>query len=347
MAYKGISDFRSDTVTRPKEGMMRAMALAEVGDDVLGDDPTVRRLEERAAEILGKQVALFVPSGTQGNAIAIKVWTEEGDEVIVEERSHIYNFESGHLAFISRVIPRPLPSKMGEIPLDRLERVLSKRRDIHIPPPTLIALENTHNFWSGKVLSLNYMESVYKLVKEYGIKVHLDGARLWNAAAYLGVNESEIARFADSVMCCFSKGLGAPIGSILAGPKDFIEEARRIRKMLGGGMRQVGLLAACALYALENNKERLVEDHRRARKIAEAFSETKGLEVNLEAVDTNIVFVKVLPPKSANEWVDFLKCNGVLAIALSNDTVRFVTHLDVDDRDVEKLISMTKRFFES
>ena len=325
---------------------MRAMALAEVGDDVLGDDPTVEKLEERAAEILGKEAALFVPSGTQGNAIAIKVWTEEGDEVIVEERSHIYNFESGHLAFISRVIPRPLPSRMGEIPLDLIKRALSKRRDIHIPPLTLITLENTHNFWSGKVLSLEYMRSVYRLAKERGIRIHLDGARLWNAAVFLGVKESEIAGLADSVMCCFSKGLGAPIGSILAGPKEFIEEARRIRKVLGGGMRQVGILAACALYALENHRERLAEDHRRARRIAEAFSEIKGLEVNLEAVDTNIVFVKVHPPHTAPEWVEYLKNNGVLAIAMGEDTVRFVTHLDVDDKDVERLISLTKRFFE-
>ncbi len=345
MGYKGLSDFRSDTVTRPTKGMLKAMLEAEVGDDVLGDDPTTKRLEERAAEILGKEAALFVPSGSQGNAIAVKVWTDEGDEVIVEERSHIYNFEAGHLSFISRVLPRPLPSNRGEILIENLQRALSKRKDIHLPPTTLITLENTHNFWSGKVISLEYMKEVSRLATQKGVKVHLDGARLWNASIATGIKESEYTKYVDSVMSCFSKGLGAPIGSILAGPKEFINEAKRIRKILGGGMRQVGYIAAAALYALENHRERLIEDHVRARKIAESFSEISYLEVDLDAIETNIIFVNMKPPHNAFDWVEFLKQNGVLAIAISKETVRFVTHLDIDDKDVERLLILTQRYF--
>lgn len=345
MSYKGIADFRSDTVTRPTQGMLEAMSKAEVGDDVLGDDPTVRCLEEKSAEILGKESALFLPSGTQGNAIAVKVWTHEGEEVITEERSHIYHYEAGHLAFVSRVMPRPLPSIKGEIPIESLKKALTKRRDIHLPPPTLLTLENTHNFWSGKVLSLEYMRSVHRLAKEAGVPIHLDGARIWNAAISKGLKESKFTAHANSVMACFSKGLGAPIGSILAGPQDFVDKARRVRKILGGGMRQVGVIAGAALYALLNHRKRLVEDHVRALRIAQAFSETPALELDLEAIETNIIFVRVLPPYSGLEWVEYLKENGVLSIALSYDTVRFVTHLDIDDKDIEKLITLTQRFF--
>jgi threonine aldolase len=263
--------------------MMQAMMTAELGDDVLGDDPTVRTLEERAAEVLGKERALYVPSGTQGNAIAVRCWTSEGEEVIVEERAHIYNYESAHLAVISGVMPRPLASERGEIPLDALREALAKRKNVHVPNPALIALENTHNFWSGKVLSLDYMNEVCALARQFGVPVHLDGARIWNAAAATGVPEAEYAATAGTVMACFSKGLGAPVGSILAGPAKQIERARAVRKLLGGGMRQVGIIAAAALHGLEHHRERLVEDHRRARRIAEALADLPALQVDLAA----------------------------------------------------------------
>ena len=325
--------------------MRRAMAEAEVGDDVLGDDPTVRALEEHAAEILGKEAALFVPSGTMGNALAIKIWTREGDEVLTEERSHILNYESGHPAVISRVMIRPLPSRGGEIPLSVLERAMNKRKNIHVPQPVLLTLENTHNFWSGRVLSPNYLEDVYHLAHSFSLHVHLDGARIWNAAVALGIPESALTRFTDTVMACFSKGLGAPVGSILAGPVEKITEARRYRKMLGGGMRQAGIIAAGALYALKHHRERLIEDHHRARRIAEELAQYPQMKVDLEAIQTNIVFVDLHPPYQAQDLVQFLKERDVLILSTGERTVRIVTHLDVDDQDVERLLMGFRAFF--
>lgn len=339
------SDFRSDTVTKPTEAMRKAMAKAEVGDDVLGDDPTVRALEERAAEILGKEAALYVPSGTMGNALAIKIWTREGDEVLTEERAHILNYESGHPAVFSRVMVRPLPSNRGEIPFSVLEHAMNKRKNIHVPQPVLLTLENTHNFWSGRVLSPSYMEQVYRLAHAYGLHVHLDGARIWNAAVALDVEERVFTQFTDTVMACFSKGLGAPVGSIVAGPMEKIEEARRYRKMLGGGMRQAGIIAAGALYALEHHRERLIEDHHRARRIAEELAQYPQMKVDLEAIQTNIVFVDLQPPYIATDLVQFLKDRDVLILSTGERTIRIVTHLDVDDEDVDRLLMGVKAFF--
>lgn len=341
-----VSDFRSDTVTRPTPAMREAMARAEVGDDVLGDDPTVKALEAEVARILGKEAALYVPSGTMANAIALKAWMQEGEEVLLEEKSHIYNFESGHPAVISRVMVRPLPSDRGKIPLDVLREHLERRKrpNIHRPVPTLIALENTHNFHGGAVLPVDYHREVFELAREYGVRVHLDGARLWNAAVALGVPEVDIARYVDSVSVCFSKGLGAPVGSAVAGPAEFIARARRIRKVLGGGMRQAGIIAAGALHALRHHRELLADDHRRARKIAEAFQEISGLEV-LGPVETNMVFVRTHPPERASAWVSALAEKGVLFYEVLPGVVRIVTHLDVDDEDVARMVEETRAFF--
>ncbi len=337
-----ISDFRSDTITKPTERMREAMRNAVVGDDVLGDDPTVKRLEEIAAKKVGKEAALFVPSGTMGNAIAVKVWTNEGEEVIVEEKAHIYNFESGHLAFISRVIPRPLPSKRGVYDLDLLRKAVNKRKDYHVPQPTLITLENTHNFWGGAVIPLEHFKEVRKIADERGLKVHLDGARIFNASIASGVPAHEYASCVDSIMFCLSKGLGAPIGSMLAGPREFIDKARHVRKMLGGGMRQVGVIAAAGIIALEEMVDRLKEDHRRAKILAEGLSKLPGIEINPDDVETNILFFKVRA-MSAPELVNKLREHGVLALALSDEDVRMVTSKEVDDEDIHHALEVFEK----
>ncbi len=337
------ADFRSDTVTRPTEAMRQAMAAAEVGDDVLGDDPTVQRLEARAAEMLGKDAALYVPSGTMGNAIAVKVWTQEGDEVIVEERSHIYNLEVAHLSMISRVLPRPVPSQRGAMDPERVERAIRKR-GLHIPGTSLICLENTHNYCGGAVVPLENFRAIREVADRHGLKVHLDGARIFNAQVASGVPAREFARYVDSVMFCFSKGLGAPIGSILVGPKDFIEEARRVRKLLGGGMRQVGVIAAAALVALETMIDRLADDHRRAKRLAQGLAEIPGIALDPETVETNIVFFDIVAPGwTAPAFVEAMKQHGVLCLAAGPQTIRMVTHKDVDDTDVERAIEAAQR----
>jgi len=241
---KTFSDFRSDTVTKPTEEMRRAMAEAEVGDEVLGDDPTVQKLEALAASIMGKEAALFVPSGTMGNSIGVKMWTRELQEVIVEEKCHIYNMESTHMTFISRVTPRPLPSKRGALDPE-LVRSNIRLASVQTPQTSLICLENTHNNWGGAVIPLETFQEMRKVADEYGLKIHLDGARIFNASLASGVPVKEYARYCDSVMFCLSKGLSSPVGSILVSDRAMIDYARRLRKVLGGGMRQAGVLAAC------------------------------------------------------------------------------------------------------
>ncbi|MEW6456896.1 MAG: GntG family PLP-dependent aldolase [Acidobacteriota bacterium] len=333
------SDFRSDTVTKPTEKMRRAMAEAEVGDDVLGDDPTVKKLEEIAAAKVGKEAALFVPSGTMGNSIAIKVWTNEGDEIILEERSHIYNMELAHLSFISRVLPRPLISKKGEMDYSLVEKNI-RSRTLRNSGTSLICLENTHNYWGGSVLSVENLKQMRKLADKYSIKVHLDGARIFNASVSRKISVLEWTRYADSVMFCLSKGLSAPIGSILAGPREFINEARRVRKILGGGMRQVGVIAAAGVIAVEEMVDRLEEDHFLAKKLAEELSHIKSIEIDPEEVKTNIIIFKIKNKTiNAPRFVELLKERGVLALNISKEEVRFVTHKDVTIEDVNKAIS--------
>jgi len=331
------SDFRSDTVTHPTKKMREAMAEAIVGDDVLGDDPTVQELESLTAQKFGKEAALYVPSGTMGNSIAIKVWTMELDEVIVEERCHLYNMESTHMTFIARVSPRPLLSNRGAMDPEEVERNI-KKPSVHIPRTSLICVENTHNNWGGAVVPMENLMAIRSIADKHNIKIHFDGARIFNASHASGVPVREYAKIGDSLMFCLSKGLSAPVGSVLVGPKDFIDFARRVRKALGGGMRQVGVLAATGIVALTEMVDRLVEDHTRAKRLALAVSDLPGIELNPENVETNIiVFGFNHPEVSIPEFLEKLKEKGVLALAVRGG-IRFVTHKDIDDEDIEKAV---------
>jgi len=332
------SDFRSDTVTKPTEKMRRAMAEAEVGDDVLGDDPTVQKLEALAAEKMGKEAGLYVPSGTMGNSIAVKTWTRELEEVIVEVRSHIYNMESTHMTFISRVTPRPLASRRGAMDPDDVERNIRKP-NVYLPRTSLICVENTHNNWSGAVLPLENLRAVRAIADRHGLRIHMDGARIFNAGTASGVPVKEYARLADSVMFCLSKGLSAPVGSMLVGPRDFIDYGRRIRKALGGGMRQVGILAAAGIVALTEMVDRLKEDHQRAKRLAAAVAGLPGVDLEPAAIETNIIIFNFSHPRlSGAEFLAELKNRGILALALTGG-IRLVTHKDVDDQDVDRAIA--------
>ncbi|MBN1442447.1 MAG: low-specificity L-threonine aldolase, partial [Planctomycetes bacterium] len=286
-----VIDLRSDTVTRPDAAMREAMARAAVGDDVLGDDPTVQALEERAARITGKEAALFVPSGTMGNSIAIAVLTRPGDEVILESQCHSFNFECGGAARLWGVQTRPIAGERGQIPLEAIEAAIRPEDDIHEPRTRLVILEQTSNVAGGCVLPLEYLRSVGALCRKRGLAFHIDGARVFNASVASGVEVAEYAAAGDTVMFCISKGLGAPVGSLLAGSRELMEEARRIRKLLGGGLRQAGVLAACGLHALERNVERLAEDHRHARELADLIAPlaARGLEVT--PPETNMVYL--------------------------------------------------------
>lgn len=332
------SDFRSDTVTRPTEKMRRAMAEAEVGDDVLGDDPTVQKLEALAAEKVGKEAALFVPSGTMGNSIAVKSWTSALEEVIVEERSHIYNMESGHMAFISRVNPRPLSSHRGAMDSQEVERNI-KKPSVNFPRTSLICVENTHNNWSGAVVPLGNLKALREIADKHQLKIHFDGARIFNACHASGISIKEYAAVGDSLMFCLSKGLSAPVGSMLTGPKDFINYARRVRKILGGGMRQVGVLAAAGIVALTEMVDRLKEDHKRAKKLASAIAQIPGIVLNPDHIQTNIIIFGFKHPQlSISDFLIELKKRDVLALA-TRGGIRFVTHKDIDDSDIEKAIA--------
>ena len=335
MSYKGFSDFRSDTVTRPTEEMRQAMYNAEVGDDVHHDDPTVNKLEELAAEKIGKEAALFVPSGTMGNTIAMVLGAGDGKEVLLEERCHILNFEAGNISRLARAVPRALPSDGGKIPLHLLEENIHTSLKEHITETGAIALENTHNMWGGTVLDRGYMSEVAALAKKYGLFMHLDGARVFNAAVALKIPAREIAKYFDSVMLCLSKGLSAPVGSILAGTKEFIEEARYVRKYLGGGMRQVGIIAAAGIVALEKMLDRLEDDHGRAKQLAEKIADVEGIEIDRERVETNMLMVKINTDMDADTFLKKLAARNVLALPVNAKTIRMVTHKDIDDDDVE------------
>jgi threonine aldolase len=331
------SDFRSDTVTQPTPAMRRAMAEAEVGDDVIGVDPTVRRLEALAAETMGKEAGLFCPSGTMGNSIAAKAWTHELEEVIVESRSHIYNLESTHLTFISRVTPRPLPSVRGAMDPAEVERAVRKPND-HTPKTTLICVENTHNNWGGAVLPLDNLKALRAVADRHGLRLHIDGARLFNASVASGVPVLDYARQADSVMFCLSKGLASPVGSMLVGPRDFIAYGRRVRKALGGGMRQVGVLAAAGLVSLTEMVGRLADDHARAKRLAEALSALPGISLDPAGVETNIIIFGFEHPRlTVAALLEELGRRGVWALAAPGGYgIRMVTHKDVDDADVDR-----------
>jgi threonine aldolase len=305
-----IVDLRSDTVTQPTSEMRQAMYQAEVGDDVYGEDPTIRALEELGAEIMGKEAALFVPSGTMGNQIAVMVHTQRGEEVICEAESHIYYYEVGGLAYLAGVQVRTLVGTRGVLSAESIKQVI-RVPDIHQPRTALICLENTHNRAGGTCYALGELESIQQLAIQEGIVVHMDGARIFNAAVAKNSKVDQLARYVDTVSFCLSKGLCAPVGSLLVGPMDFISKARRYRKMLGGGMRQAGIVAAAGIVAIKTMTERLAEDHYNARRLAEAVAEM-GLKIDLETVETNIVIFDVSPLKMmASQVVEKLGHGGI------------------------------------
>lgn len=331
-----IVDLRSDTVTQPTPAMRAAMLAAPLGDDVFGDDPTVNALQERIASMLGKEAALFVPSGTQCNLVAIMSHCGRGDEYIVGQLAHTYRWEGGGAAVLASVQPQPLEHQAdGSIALRDIEAAI-KPDDAHFARSRLLALENT---LGGKVLSLAYTTDATALARRRGLATHLDGARLFNAAVKLGVPASELAQPFDSVSVCFSKGLGAPVGSALVGSRDFIRAAHRWRKMVGGGMRQAGMLAAAALHALDHHVERLADDHRLAQRLADGLATVPG--VTVEPPQTNIVFVEV-PQDRAAGLLDHLKTRGVLATGLYR--LRFVTHLNVDEAGIDRAIAAVREY---
>jgi threonine aldolase len=338
----GIADFRSDTVTRPCAQMRKLMAEAEVGDDVIGDDPTVRRLEERAAALFEVEAALFMPSGTMSNQVAVKALTQPGDEILCGEHSHVFLYESGALGLISGVQTRPLPELDGVLPVESIEAAI-RRPDVHHPTTRLVALENTHNYAGGRVLPLHRLTETAQLARQEGLALFLDGARICNAAVAAGVAPSEYARSCDLLAMCLSKGLGCPVGSVLLGSQMLIARCHRLRKALGGGLRQVGILAAPGIWALDHLRERLAEDHQRARRLAQEASQLPGFRITPESVETNIVLLG-RPAGDAQALVERLrKEEGVLCTPFSDQQLKFVTHRDVDDRHVDQALSALAR----
>jgi threonine aldolase len=337
-------DLRSDTVTKPSDAMRAAMAAAEVGDDVYGDDPTVNHLEERAAEVFDKEAALFVPSGCMGNQIAIKVHTNPGNEIIAEDRSHVYLNEMASSAVISGVLTRPVRSedRSGRLQWSEIEPVLNTKHDYHGAKTDLICLENSHNMAGGTVMTAEHCKDICDRAHALGVPVHLDGARIFNAAVALDTTVADLTRNCDSVQFCLSKGLGAPVGSMLVGTKDFIAEARAWRKRLGGGMRQVGILAAAGLLALEESPKRLHEDHANARRLAEGIAHIEGIAIDPESVVTNIVIFDVSETgRSQSDICDRLKDKGVLASGWDS-VIRMVTHVGVTADDIDPTVDAVK-----
>jgi threonine aldolase len=334
-----VIDLRSDTVTRPSAAMRAAMAAAEVGDDVYGEDPTVNRLEAMAAERLGKEAAIFVCSGTQSNLLALLSHCERGDEYIVGQQGHTYKYEGGGAAVLGSIQPQPLDFEPdGSLDLAKVEAAI-KPDDPHFAKTRLLCLENTQ---AGKVLPLDYLRRAREFAEARGLGLHLDGARVFNAAVHLGIEAAEIAEPFDSVSVCLSKGLGAPVGSVLCAPRDLIAKARRWRKVLGGGMRQAGILAAAGIYALEHNVGRLAQDHENARALAEQLSRCDEVEVPPGGAQTNMLFVSV-DPKRSMKMREYLKERGMLV--RGNGTIRLVTHLDADANDIERFAGAVKEFF--
>lgn len=322
-------DLRSDTVTKPTRKMRAAMAAAEVGDDVYGEDPTINRLEARAAEIFGREAALFLPSGTMANQTAIRLHTQHGQEVICESRAHILDWEMAMMAAFSGCVARALPGERGILTWRDIEPAITGKH-YHRAQTGLIALENSHNMAGGTVTGIEVLEEIWTGAKERGLPTHLDGARVFNAAVALGVDVRELTRGFTTVMFCLSKGLGAPVGSMLVGSYELMDRARIIRKGLGGGMRQAGILAAAGLIALEEGPARLHEDHANARMLAQRLAEIPAVEIDLESVRTNILIFSLREGGDAPALVAKLKERGVLASAIGRHRVRFVTHCDVN-----------------
>jgi len=334
-------DLRSDTVTKPTPAMREAMAKAKVGDDVYGEDPTVNRLQEMAAEMMGKEAGLFVASGTMGNLAGVLAHCQRGDEVIVGNKAHTFSFEAGGISVLGGVHSCQLPNQPdGSLALEDIEAAI-RPDDPHDPISRLICLENTHNRCGGTYQTPDYMNRVSEFAHGRGLSVHLDGARIFNAAAVQGIKAKELAGPVDSVTFCLSKGLCAPVGSVLCGSKEFIRKAHRLRKMLGGGMRQAGILAAAGIVALETMTGRLSEDHARARKLADGLKQVPGLVLDPEVPATNMVFLSLIPEvkSDTSEVIEELKRRGILAGVTGQRSFRLVVHYWIDDIGVEKTVA--------
>ena len=334
-------DIRSDTVTQPTEGMRKAMLEADVGDDVLGDDPTVIKLQNRAAELLGKESALYVPSGTMSNIVATRTHTSPGDEIVTEAHSHIYRYEGGAFAALSGCSVALVDGKNGLMTSEQVSSSIRKAEGSlsHYPNGSLVCVENTAQGGGGSVYSQEAIDDICKVAREKDCKLHMDGARLFNASVASNTDPARMVRDFDSVSICLSKGLGAPIGSVLVGSKEDLAQAHRWRKMFGGGMRQAGMMAAAGIYALENNIDRLREDHRRARKFAEALVEMPNFSVNLDTVQSNIVYIGVGKGRS-KQMIEKLAKQDIDILDTDDSTIRAVFHLHIGDEDLEKIIEV-------
>ena len=338
-------DLRSDTVTRPTPAMRQAMANAEVGDDVFDDDPTLHRLQDKVAALLGKEAALFVVSGTMGNQLAVRSQVRHGEEVLLERECHIFNYEAGAAAALSGAQLNALPGVRGALEPAQIAAAV-RGPDYHNPPTRLLCLENTHNRAGGAVIPLDALTATARAATERGLQVHLDGARLWNAAVATGVPLARWAAPFDTIMMCFSKGLGAPVGSILVGERETIARARRLRKMFGGGIRQGGVLAAACLHALDHHVDRLADDHRRARRLAELVEGARGLLADPARVETNIVLFDLTDgTTSAETAVQRLRERGLWMVPFGPRTLRAVTHLDVDDAQIDRAGRLLRALF--
>ncbi len=334
-------DLRSDTVTKPTAQMREAMAKAAVGDDVFSEDPTVQMLEKRTAEVLGKEAAVYMPSGTMSNEVAIRSQTEPGDEILVDAQAHCYLYESGAPAALAGVICRLISGERGIFTAQDVRAAL-RPANYHFPPTKLLCIENTHNHGGGSIWPLELIAEVAAVAKEANLKLHLDGARLWNASVASGISEKEYAEYFDSVNVCFSKGLGAPVGSALVGSAELVDRARRFRKQFGGGMRQVGIIAAGALFALKRNRARLAKDHENAKELALGITGLPGIKLDEKTVETNIVLFQI-SSKPANQVAEQLYQSGVHVLAMGHDTIRAVTNLDISNKQIKEAISVFKK----
>lgn len=336
-------DLRSDTVTRPTQAMRAAMASAEVGDDVFAEDPTVLKLEQKVAQMLGKEAALYVPSGTMSNQICVKAHTVPGDEILCDANCHVYVYEVGGPAVLSGVTCRTIEGDSGILDLAQLEDKI-RPADQHLVRTRMVCLENTHNRGGGKIYPIDKIAAISQWAHKHGLIMHLDGARLWNAIVATGIPGTEWGKHFDSLSVCFSKGLGAPVGSAVVGTREFITRCKKIRKLFGGGMRQAGVIAAGALYALENNVQRLADDHRHAQILAETIAATPGLRLTPPQVETNLVWFHIDKDLgSAKELTANLKEQGILVHAAGPQTVRMCTHLDVSAAQVERAADALKK----
>lgn len=327
-------DLRSDTITKPTKAMLDAMMSAEVGDDVFGDDPTVNRLQEKIAALFGMEDAIYCPSGTMTNQIAMRIHTRPQDEVICHKYSHVYMYEGGGMMYNSMLSPKLLEGDRGRITADQVAESINPD-DIHFPKSKLVVLENTMNKGGGSIYDTGEIKKIRDVCNEHGLKLHLDGARLFNALAKTGDDPKVFGQLFDSISICFSKGLGAPVGSVLLGSKNDIKEAKRVRKVFGGGMRQAGYLAAACIHALDHHVDRLTNDHTRAQRIGEVLGNCSFIE-EVMPVDTNIVIGKLVDGKSEKGLLEELKSKGILAVGFGKGLVRFVTHLDFNDKDLDR-----------